>query len=261
MVENFLSNNNIVFFITPKCGITWFNMFNDYFLNYKKKETLNVLIYRCPYKRIISYYLSGICNCNKGGNNNKNNNLFVYLIKSYNILYNYPDNNENRILDNISFSQFIDILIKINKDKLERHIRHQSYIFKKYSQNNINKIDLTKNNVKFNYILNTDSINEDVKPLLQYLNINDQEYNLFLENNSINNTINNTNNNTINNTINNTNNNNKLILDKPLYDYTIKEIQSLNGLPDNHYDLFLNEEIKSKIYNYYKEDFEWISNI
>ena len=228
MVEK-LQKENLIFILNPKCGFTWVEIFFNYYYDKIKniKTPTFILIYRCPYKRIISFFLSSLCNYNYGGgiDNKINEDLYKYNEnKFYCLLYDQKYKNECRYkrINNITFSQFIDYLITIDKHKLERHLRHQFYDISSVNKN------------KFDFIFNTDNINNEISTLLNLLNIYTESYNIFVQ--------------TSRNKFNKTSINNHF--EKRdcgnLYNYKITELQEMKGLPNNHYTLFLNPEIKKK---------------
>lgn len=249
--------NNIYFHLSPKCGYTFVENFMKYFekklLLVNNKIPVNILFYRCPYRRLISLYLSLICNCNYGGGiDNKINKMLLNFDpnKPKKLLYNddYKHLFEDEFIGDISFNEFIDILIKCDKDKLERHIKHQFYNY------TLSNSKFKKRN--YDFIINTDTINSDIIPFLDYLNITENMYNNFIKNNI----------NKFNKTIQikdkfSNNDNNFNDSKKYYYDLKKSEIIKLGPLPNNHYDLFLNNDIKMKIKKYFDSDFNIIDII
>ena len=150
------------------------------------------------------------------------------------------------IIGNISFEEFIHILKDIKIEELDRHLAPQSNLYAFCDENLNSHISLGEKENFSDFYFNTENVNSEITDLLTILSISGEEYNFFLENYNSNKTI-------------VGGKNNKDIPE--LYKFKRKQIIDLEHMPENHYDYFLNDEIKNTIYNYYLKDFVWIDKL
>lgn len=216
-----------------KCGSTFlhnikFCLEKDNLINNITMDK-QIIILRNPYDRIISYYLNKLIN-SKGKRCpiwHKNsvmeyctdfNNIYQLIDDKYKHLY------EQELLINLSFTDFLDVLFKIDINHLEPHLLPQKQILNDTNLNTHDIIDLNSlTDTLINYF-NLHNIN-----IIPYLN---NHYNSTIYNKSLN-----------------------------IYcgDWKIKDYKD-NDTPNNTIYNYFNEEMLNKFNNYYKDDIHIFTN-